>query len=107
MYLYLGLILVFHSCYSLSEFRKLKIKYTGTHYIPMDITIEFSLGIILVLLYVTTLFKNLKNIKIEEKSDCNYSNSMNSKLLDLKGNRKYFLNSFFMKKYESLLSCFK
>jgi hypothetical protein len=56
-----------HAMWSLIEFRKVKVKYTGSHYVPIDIQLEFFIGAFLIFFYITTLFKKLKTIHKEQK----------------------------------------
>ena len=103
MYLYLGIVMILHSCYSLSEFRKFKVKYTGSHYIPKDIMVEFFLGIILVVVYVSSLLTKLKSVKLEQKPYIAYSNSLSSNLREFRSQRKFFVAQLFTEKFKDLL----
>ena len=79
---YLGLVLVFSAIYSMIQFRKYRVENFGSHYVPVDILIEFFLGVLMLLPYFVKEMNKYQSIYIQKDKKFLYSNSLQSDLRD-------------------------
>lgn len=61
---YLGVVLVCSAVYSMIQFRKYWVENFGSHYVPIDIMIEFFLGVLFLVPYFVKEMGKYKSIYI-------------------------------------------
>ena len=103
---YLAGLFLLSSCYGLMEFRRFKVLHREEVYIPTDVFLEFTIGVLLALL---SIYFSMSKIKTALKLDFNRNSfPMNSKPYPNFTHLKFLMfTRYFRPKLKELLSKLK